>query len=418
MYEKKQGVYIPGGKHRSICAGCGAEIEDQYVLRVSSGLEWHPSCLRCIHCRRILDENDTCFVRNQNIFCKPDYIRLFGSKCDKCELPFSSESEYVMKLQNAGKIFHLDCFACLTCGRRLVPGDKFALRVNEDLGTALLCREHFELLDKGHLEPQAFTLRCDNVFEENGLSGPPRHPSFHEEVIKREENEGLLDLDEFGEEDESSGSFEGYLRGERGGGGGQVFFEDPSSCSSSSSSYKSSKSSSSANRRIGRVRTVLSEKQLSVLQQYYSANPRPDANLKEQLVEMTGLSSRVIRVWFQNKRCKDKKTMNKRVEREGLARSYGAMPPGIPLVASPPLLAEADCSSLYGAQIHSYPTAWPNQPPPPPPQNIEEEDNNNSKMYNNNSSLMGDSRGGDYSLTCLDGSGSSTGSSLIIGSEA
>jgi hypothetical protein len=39
----------------------------------------------------------------------------------------------------------------------------------------------------------------------------------------------------------------------------------------------------------------------------YAANPRPDALMKEQLVEMTGLSPRVIRVWFQNKRCKDKK---------------------------------------------------------------------------------------------------------------
>ena len=39
----------------------------------------------------------------------------------------------------------------------------------------------------------------------------------------------------------------------------------------------------------------------------YNANPRPDALMKEQMVEMTGLNSRVIRVWFQNKRCKDKK---------------------------------------------------------------------------------------------------------------
>ncbi|KAL1266889.1 hypothetical protein QQF64_002564 [Cirrhinus molitorella] len=59
--------------------------------------------------------------------------------------------------------------------------------------------------------------------------------------------------------------------------------------------------------RSTRVRTVLSESQLHMLQTCYSANPRPDALMKEQLVEMTGLSSRVIRVWFQNKRCKDKK---------------------------------------------------------------------------------------------------------------
>lgn len=31
--------------------------------------------------------------------------------------------------------------------------------------------------------------------------------------------------------------------------------------------------------------------------------------MKEQLTEMTGLSARVVRVWFQNKRCKEKKKL-------------------------------------------------------------------------------------------------------------
>ena len=72
--------------------------------------------------------------------------------------------------------------------------------------------------------------------------------------------------------------------------------------------------------RAGRVRTVLTEKQLSLLKSCYSANPRPDALMKEQLVEMTGLSPRVVRVWFQNKRCKDKKkmTLNKSKVRQRL----------------------------------------------------------------------------------------------------
>jgi len=56
-----------------------------------------------------------------------------------------------------------------------------------------------------------------------------------------------------------------------------------------------------------RVRTVLSEQQLQTLRTVYASNPRPDALLKEHLVEITGLNPRVIRVWFQNKRCKDKK---------------------------------------------------------------------------------------------------------------
>jgi len=68
-----------------------------------------------------------------------------------------------------------------------------------------------------------------------------------------------------------------------------------------------SSSSSSSDAKTTRIRTVLNEKQLHTLRTCYAANPRPDALMKDQLVEMTGLSSRVIRVWFQNKRCKDKK---------------------------------------------------------------------------------------------------------------
>jgi len=77
--------------------------------------------------------------------------------------------------------------------------------------------------------------------------------------------------------------------------------------SSGSSSSSSGNHSSHRKDKTTRVRTVLNEKQLHTLRTCYGANPRPDALMKEQLVEMTGLSPRVIRVWFQNKRCKDKK---------------------------------------------------------------------------------------------------------------
>ena len=56
-----------------------------------------------------------------------------------------------------------------------------------------------------------------------------------------------------------------------------------------------------------RTRTVLNDRQLRMLEACYSANPRPDALLSEQLVEMTNLPLKVIRTWFINKRCKDKR---------------------------------------------------------------------------------------------------------------
>ena len=75
-------------------------------------------------------------------------------------------------------------------------------------------------------------------------------------------------------------------------------------------------SKNNADRKSARARTVLSEKQLNILKTCYSANPRPDALMKEQLVEMTGLSPRVVRVWFQNKRCKDKKLQIRASEKQ------------------------------------------------------------------------------------------------------
>lgn len=56
---------------------------------------------------------------------------------------------------------------------------------------------------------------------------------------------------------------------------------------------------------------------------FYKANPRPDALMKEQIVEMSGLSPRVIRVWFQNKRCKDKKNQIKMEMQQQKVSSFG-----------------------------------------------------------------------------------------------
>ena len=84
-------------------------------------------------------------------------------------------------------------------------------------------------------------------------------------------------------------------------------------------------SSGSSSGKPARIRTVLNEKQLHTLRACYGANPRPDALMKEQLVEMTGLNPRVIRVWFQNKRCKDKKK-NMLVRPSDMSQSGGLHP--------------------------------------------------------------------------------------------
>ncbi|KAG0727965.1 Insulin enhancer protein ISL-2B [Chionoecetes opilio] len=61
--------------------------------------------------------------------------------------------------------------------------------------------------------------------------------------------------------------------------------------------------------------------------------------MKEQLVEMTQLSPRVIRVWFQNKRCKDKKRsiLMKQMQQEKEKQMALQGITGVPMVASSPI---------------------------------------------------------------------------------
>ncbi|XP_006261413.1 insulin gene enhancer protein ISL-2 [Alligator mississippiensis] len=277
----------------AMCVGCGSQIHDQYILKVSPDLEWHAACLKCAECSQYLDETCTCFVRDGKTYCKRDYIRLFGIKCAKCKVGFSS-SDLVMRARD--NVYHIECFRCSVCSRQLLPGDEFSLRDHE-----LLCRaDHSLLLDRsaadsprspGHLQ----STRALHLAE----PGPGRQPALRPHVHK-------------------------------------------------------------ASEKTTRVRTVLNEKQLHTLRTCYAANPRPDALMKEQLVEMTGLSPRVIRVWFQNKRCKDKKKsllMKQLQQQQHSDKASLQGLTGTPLVAGSPIRHE---SAVQGSavEVQTYQPPW------------------------------------------------------------
>ncbi|CAH8450217.1 unnamed protein product [Schistosoma turkestanicum] len=124
------------------------------------------------------------------------------------------------------------------------------------------------------------------------------------------------------------------------------------------SSGKSGGSKRSKDQKTTRVRTVLNEKQLHTLRTCYAANPRPDALMKEQLVEMTSLSPRVIRVWFQNKRCKDKKRqlLLKQMEQHQQNGGRPGSLHGISMIAQSPVRNDMNlmCANS-GIDVHHIP---------------------------------------------------------------
>ncbi|XP_048844290.1 LIM/homeobox protein Lhx3-like [Brienomyrus brachyistius] len=58
---------------------------------------------------------------------------------------------------------------------------------------------------------------------------------------------------------------------------------------------------------VKRPRTTITAKQLETLKSAYNNSPKPARHVREQLSSETGLDMRVVQVWFQNRRAKEKR---------------------------------------------------------------------------------------------------------------
>jgi len=63
--------------------------------------------------------------------------RLFGARCAKCDVSFT-ENDLVMRARH--RIYHVECFQCVVCQRRLVAGDEFCQRGDD----GLFCKDDFD----------------------------------------------------------------------------------------------------------------------------------------------------------------------------------------------------------------------------------------------------------------------------------
>ena len=177
-------------------------------------------------------------------------------------------------------IFHIPCFSCYSCKSPLRPGERFLIKEDE-----LYCRT--ECFTARGIQPE--------VQQQNN--------NFYENLDMKPSPNSVKSLDGLSTSSTPSSLCAPLMPPQFVPAMGAQNRSSVSSSSNNSSTSKKSKKEKPSTR----VRTVLSDHQLRILKQMYSNNTRPDAGTKESLVEMTGLSARVIRVWFQNKRCKDKK---------------------------------------------------------------------------------------------------------------
>uniref|UniRef100_A0A8C7EBH1 LIM homeobox transcription factor 1-alpha-like n=1 Tax=Nothoprocta perdicaria TaxID=30464 RepID=A0A8C7EBH1_NOTPE len=227
-------------KMREVCAGCESPIADRFLLRVNER-SWHEGCVKCAACLQPL--SGTCYCRNRQLYCKHDYEKLFQTKCSSC-LKAIAPSELIMRvLEN---VYHVHCFCCCECERRLQRGDEFVLKEGQ-----LLCRSDYEK-------------------EKEMLSAISPAPT---ESVKSEDEDGSHAHSKGGEE---------------------------------SKDHKRSK----------RPRTILTTQQRRAFKASFEVSSKPCRKVRETLAAETGLTVRVVQVWFQNQRAKMKKIARRQQQQQ------------------------------------------------------------------------------------------------------
>uniref|UniRef100_A0A8D0CEN2 LIM homeobox transcription factor 1-alpha n=1 Tax=Scleropages formosus TaxID=113540 RepID=A0A8D0CEN2_SCLFO len=224
-----------------VCAGCESPIADRFLLRVNER-SWHETCVKCAVCRTTL--SGTCYCRDRLLYCKHDYEKLFVRKCSSC-LQVIGRSELIMRV--LGQVYHLGCFSCCECERRLQRGDEFVLKEGQ-----LLCRGDYEK-------------------EREMLAAISPTPT---ESVKSEDEDG------------GGGSVE------KGGDDGKE--------------HKRSK----------RPRTILTTQQRRAFKASFEVSSKPCRKVRETLAAETGLTVRVVQVWFQNQRAKMKKIARRQQQQQ------------------------------------------------------------------------------------------------------
>ncbi|KAL2100179.1 hypothetical protein ACEWY4_004573 [Coilia grayii] len=176
--------------------------------------------------------------------------RLFATKCSGC-LEKIAPTEFVMRALES--VYHLGCFCCCVCERRLCKGDEFVLKEGQ-----LLCKSDYER-EKELL---------NSVSPENSDSD-------------KSEDEDIDVKPEKGQGGQGKGSDDG---------------KDP--------------------RRPKRPRTILTTQQRRAFKASFEVSSKPCRKVRETLAAETGLSVRVVQVWFQNQRAKMKKLARRQQQQQ------------------------------------------------------------------------------------------------------
>nr|XP_028570288.1 LIM/homeobox protein Lhx2 isoform X2 [Podarcis muralis] len=266
----------------ALCAGCGGKISDRYYL-LAVDKQWHMRCLKCCECKLNLESELTCFSKDGSIYCKEDYYRRFSvQRCARCHLGISA-SEMVMRARES--VYHLNCFTCSTCAKMLTTGDHFGMKDN-----LVYCRLHFEALLQGEYQ----------LHFNHGEGAAGKGPALGAAAAL-----GLPYYNGVGTVQKGRPR----KRKSPGPGADLAAYNAALSCNENDGDHLDRDQQYPSNQKTKRMRTSFKHHQLRTMKSYFAINHNPDAKDLKQLAQKTGLTKRVLQVWFQNARAKFRRNL-------------------------------------------------------------------------------------------------------------
>ncbi|KAI3383553.1 hypothetical protein SNEBB_005360 [Seison nebaliae] len=345
-----------------ICQKCNEPIADQYRVFLLN-CYWHEQCLQCSSCHNLLE--DRCFFKNGQLFCKEDFLKSSTEsekkiiRCEKCLNQINEEAKVYLinnrstlnPEKNKMQYYHIECFSCSECGTKLQKGEKYAI-VNDENGrnsSKILCATHWQEMSKLKKEhrpndgqfsfpmPPVLFPHTTNMPADFFLPSP--FLTFNQNDMKLDNKNSTnneKNLNDFQNNFFSTSQANNAFATSRPYGLGfapsmntpaSAFTNFPNvmrpggSAANMTAASFVAHAASLCRRGPKRPRTILTSSQRRKFRGAFEASAKPCRKVREQLAAETGLSVRVVQVWFQNERAKMKKLQR----RSQINKSKGSM---------------------------------------------------------------------------------------------